>query len=164
MSQIYSDNILLTHPKPEFEYYRKNTAGVYTDWLNTSEVIAAVPSNRRTQKTFRINGLDYICESDGVTFTNKIPVNTPIAFTLVTDGSYLVPANTPITGMFVKLSTPLTSFMVGTFPGDSDLITSQDIQTVGDWVSFYLLFKSTSNRTFYFSGIAGTVDIELIKQ
>lgn len=66
-----SDNERTNHPKPEFEHYRKFNSGdgTYVDWASTSEVTSNTNATFRKQKRFRIAGADFICESDGATFT-----------------------------------------------------------------------------------------------
>jgi hypothetical protein len=71
MAQTQSDNQQTTHPKPEFEHYRKLDTGVYRDYVDTAEVVSTVNASYRPHKTFRIAGKDYICEADGTTFTSK---------------------------------------------------------------------------------------------
>jgi hypothetical protein len=162
MAQTYSDNSLLTHPKPEFEHYRKNTLGVYTDWVDEADVIATITIGRRTQKTFRISGADYICEADGLTFTPKYINNHVITFSLVSDSTYVLNANVTLSGILIKLSTNLTSFKVGTTLNGDEIVSEQDITSTGNWQSFLLLYKSITTTTLYFSGITGTVNVELI--
>lgn len=81
MAQTSSDNFLLTHPKPEFEYYRRFDGANYVDWANTTEVINNVPLTRRPHKTYRIAGLDYLCEANGTTFTPKSSAGGGASFT-----------------------------------------------------------------------------------
>jgi hypothetical protein len=73
MAQTFSDNALLAHPKPEFEYYRRFNGSTYVDWVDTAEVIANVTAGRRPQKRYRIANNEYICQADGTTFILAVP-------------------------------------------------------------------------------------------
>jgi hypothetical protein len=163
MAQTYSDNYSLAHPKPEFEHYRKNVAGSYEDWDDTADVISNVPAGRRPHKTYRINGSDFICESDGLTFTAKSSAASVTTLTLTADDSFVLLAGSRLIGLLVNNNQLLTDFRVGLTSGGEEFVSSQELAATGAWYSFPLLYKSSTNTTLYFYGITGTVNIDIIK-
>jgi hypothetical protein len=85
------------------------------------------------------------------------------SFSLTADGTRIILADETVMSFLVKTDTPLTDFKVGVTDGGDEIVSTQDIADTGEWLSFGINFKKTTNTTFYIKGIAGTVNFEMIR-